>query len=141
MKEPYLIINGSLYNLGHDDVLHQCALPHECQSIINQAHAEAVGRHFQAETTIEKILQARLWWPTLNNDCKSQLQKYDKCQRIGRPLKYNEIPLVLVNPSLTFEIWAIYFVGPFPNLGQRTCARYIIINIEYVTKWAEVEPA
>lgn len=47
--------------------------------------------------------------------------------------------LVSINHSLTFEIWAMDFVGPFPNLGQRTGATYIITTIEYVTKWVEAE--
>ena len=47
---------------------------------------------------------------------------------------------ILVNPSLTFEIWAIDFIGPFPILAKRTRARYIITAVEYVTKWAEAKP-
>jgi hypothetical protein len=47
------------------------------------------------------------------------------------------MPLISVNPSLTFEIWAIDFVGPFPNVGQTTSVRYIIIDVENVTKWDE----
>ena len=64
----------------------------------------------------------------------------DPCQRLGRPLLNNEMPLIPVNPSLTFETWAIDFVGPFPKQGRRTGARYIITTVEYVTKWAEAEP-
>ena len=51
-----------------------------------------------------------------------------------------EMPLISVNPSLTFEIWAIKFIGSFPIPAKRTGARYIITAIEYVTKWAEAEP-
>ena len=51
-----------------------------------------------------------------------------------------EMPLISVNPSLTFEIWTIDFIGPFPKLAKRTGARYIIIAVKYVTKWAEAEP-
>ena len=50
------------------------------------------------------------------------------------------MPLISVNPSLTFEIWAIEFIGPFPIPAKRTGARYIITVVEYVTKWAEAEP-
>ena len=50
------------------------------------------------------------------------------------------MPLISVNPSLTFEIWAIDFIGPFPIPAKRTGARYIINAVEYVTKWAEAEP-
>ena len=41
---------------------------------------------------------------------------------------------------MTFEIWAIDFIGPFPIPAKRTGARYIITTVEYVTKWAEAEP-
>ena len=51
-----------------------------------------------------------------------------------------EIPLISVNPSLTFKIWAIDFIGPFPIPTKRTGARYIITAVKYITKWAEAEP-
>ena len=51
-----------------------------------------------------------------------------------------EIPLISVNPSLTFETWAIDFIGPFPIPTKRTGPRYIITVVEYVTKWVEEEP-
>jgi len=58
---------------------------------------------------------------------------------MGRPLKQNHMPLIPINPSRTFEMWAIDFVGPFSIPGRRTGARYIITAVEYVTKWAEAE--
>ena len=48
--------------------------------------------------------------------------------------------LISVNPSLTFEIWAIDFIGPFLIPAKRIGARYIITVVEYVTKWVEEEP-
>ena len=50
------------------------------------------------------------------------------------------MPLISVNPSLTFELWAIDFIGPFPIPSKRSGARYIITVVEYVTKWEEAEP-
>ena len=41
---------------------------------------------------------------------------------------------------MTFEIWAIDFIGPFWIPSKRIGARYIITAVEYVTKWAEAEP-
>ena len=54
-----------------------------------------------------------------------------------RPLKQNEIPLIPINPSLTFKIWVIYLVGSFPRPRYTIGAIYIIITVEYVTKWEE----
>ena len=50
------------------------------------------------------------------------------------------MPLISVNPSLTFEIWAIDFIGPFPIPTKGSGARYIITVVEYVTKWEKAEP-
>ena len=50
------------------------------------------------------------------------------------------MPLISVNPSLTFEMWDIDFIGPFPIPARRTGAHYIIMAMEYVTKWVEEEP-
>ena len=47
--------------------------------------------------------------------------------------------MILVNPSLTFEIWAIDFIAPFSIPTKRSGARYIITTVEYVTNWAEAE--
>ena len=48
--------------------------------------------------------------------------------------------MISVNPILTFEIWAIDFIGPFLVPARWIGTRYIITVVEYVTKWAEVEP-
>ena len=45
-----------------------------------------------------------------------------------------------MKPHITlqaFDKWAIDFVGPINPLGKRTGARYIIIAIDYLTRWAE----
>ena len=81
-----------------------------------------------------------LWWPTLHKDCRKFVSKCDHCQHLGRPLSSTDITLILVNPSLTFEIQANNFIGPFLVLARRTGACYIITAVEYVTKWAEAEP-
>jgi hypothetical protein len=44
--EPFTIINEYLYKMGPDDVLRRCALEHEREDIINEAHAGLVGGHF-----------------------------------------------------------------------------------------------
>ena len=81
-----------------------------------------------------------MWWPSINKDYKDNISKCDACQRLGQTLLNTEMPLLPISPSLTFETWAINFIGPFPKQGKRTGARYNITIVEYVTKWAEAEP-
>ena len=100
---PFTLINGNLYKLGLDDVLHQSALEHERCDIIQEAHSGTAGGHFSVDITIKKILQFGLWWPSINKDYKNKISQCDACQRIGRPLQKNEMPLLPIIPSLTFE--------------------------------------
>lgn len=53
---PFTLMNGYLYKLGLDNILRRCALEHECEDIINEAHVGPAGGHFQADTTTRKIL-------------------------------------------------------------------------------------
>ena len=125
--------------MGLDEVLCQCVLEHERENIIHEAHYGPARGHFQSDRTTKKIQQLGLWWLTLHKDCRKFVSKCDRCQRLGRPLPSTEMPLIPKNPSLTFEIWAIDFIRPFPVPGKRTRTCYIITVMEYVTKWEEAE--
>ena len=76
----------------------------------------------------------------LYTDCRKFVSKWGRFQCLGQSLPSTEIPLISVNPSLTFEIFSIDFIGPFPIPARRSGACYIITTVEYVTKWVEAEP-
>jgi hypothetical protein len=78
-----------------------------------------------------------IWWPTLLKDAKEYFQACDVFQRVGKPSRMDEIPF---HPWVTlhvFDKWEIDFVGLINPSSRRSCARYIIIAIEYFTIWEE----
>ena len=77
---PYSLINGFLYKIGLDKVLHRCVLEHELGDIMSEVHHGPTGGHFQSDTTVKKIQQSGLWWQTLYKDCKKFVRKCDRCQ-------------------------------------------------------------
>ena len=80
---PYTLINIFLYKMGLDELLHRCVLEHERENIMHEAHYGPAGGHFQLDTTVEKIQQSRLWWPTLHKDCQKFVSKCDRCRHLG----------------------------------------------------------
>ena len=117
--------------------MRRCVTEDETYDILHACHDEPCGGHFVGKRTSMKVLNTRYYWPTLHKDVVSYARKCDRCQRMGRPTRSNEMPLnpqVVVNP---FDKWGMDFVGPIdpPSNGKS----YILICNDYVTKWVEVK--
>ena len=70
-------------------------------------------------------------------ECYGIHKKSDPCERIAKPQKWDKMPLTRNLASQQFEKWGIDFVGPISLATKTTQARYIIVAINYFTKWAE----
>ena len=57
---------------------------------------------------------------------------------MGRPTKLDEMPLQPQVVVLPFDKWGIGIVGPVEPSSQGKS--YILVCIDYVTKWAEAKP-
>jgi hypothetical protein len=126
--------------MGTDSILQRYVLDHERPRILAKAHEGTTGGHYAEKASVQKVLRAGLWWPTIHRDSKEYCQQCDVCQRIGKPNRRDEMPL---RPQVTlqaFDKWAIDFVGPINPPAKRTGARYIITAMEYLTKMVEVAP-
>ena len=83
-----------------------------------------------------KVLQSGFSWPSLFKDAHAICRSCDKCQRLKKLTRRNQIPM---NPILIvdlFDVWGIDFMeGPFPmSFGNS----YILVGVDYVSKWVEV---
>ncbi len=63
--------------------------------MLKEAHEGPTGGHMGLDTTARKILLAGLWWPIVY-DAREWVVRCDTCQRAGKPLKRDSMPL---NPS------------------------------------------
>ena len=63
----------------------------------------------------------------------------DQCQRIGVPAFRNHWPLTPIVPLAVFEKWNIDFVDLI-NLISAQRNKYIILAIDYATKWVKARP-
>ncbi|RVW67362.1 putative mitochondrial protein [Vitis vinifera] len=75
---------------------------------------KACGGHFASQKTAMKVLQSGFTWPSLFKDSHIMCRSCDRCQRLGKLTKRNQMPM---NPILIvdlFYVWGIDFMGPFP---------------------------
>jgi hypothetical protein len=88
--------------------------------------------------TAQKILRAGYFWPSLFNDCIIAVQKCHACQTYNHKIRSHPAPLhpvVFVGP---FAKWGIDFMTCHPHSAGGH--GYIIVAVDYFTKWAEVMP-
>ncbi|RVW79461.1 Retrovirus-related Pol polyprotein from transposon 17.6 [Vitis vinifera] len=115
--QKFMLIIGkspSFLSIVADQIIRKCVPEDEQQGILNHCHENACGGHFASQKTAMKVLQSGFTWPSLFKDAHIMCRSCDRCQRLGKLKKRNQMPM---NPILIvdlFDVWGIDFMGPFP---------------------------
>ncbi|MCO5559379.1 hypothetical protein L7F22_012978 [Adiantum nelumboides] len=105
-----------------------------------QAHSGQVGGHFSADKTAKAILVAGIWWPTLFMDTEEFVKRCDDDYQKTKTLRGRDDMLLRpIMGARAFAKWEIDFVGPIAPPAYKTLAQYIIVAIDYLTKWVEAK--
>ena len=138
LAEHYLIIGDALYHRGVDTILHRCVTHGEVERIMNDCHSGACGGHLFGLATTQKILCVGFFWLSIFKDCINVVKKYHSCQIFSRKMHAHPAPLRLVVFVRPFTKWGIDFT--MCNPPSTTSHHYIIVFIDYFTKWVEAMP-
>ena len=76
------------------------------------------------------------FWPTLFRDAHTFCKSCDRCQRVGNLSSRAEMPQVPILFVEIFDVWGMDFMGPFPVSHGFI---YIILSVDYVSKWVEAK--
>ena len=74
----------------------------------------------------------------MQKDSAELVQKCDKCQRFAHVSTQPPEPLSSVVSPCPFAKWGINLIGPLPT--ARAQAKFVIVVIDYFTKWIEAKP-
>ncbi|RVX01213.1 Retrovirus-related Pol polyprotein from transposon 17.6 [Vitis vinifera] len=114
------LVTGEVPN----QIIRKCVPEEEQQGILSHCHENACGGHFASQKTAMKVLQSGFTWPSLFKDSHIMCRSCDRCQRLGKLTKRNQMPM---NPILIvdlFYVWGIDFMDLSQCLLENIFSRF-----------------
>ena len=102
-------------------------------------HSSTCGGHHYWKTTAHKILKAGYYWPVLFADVCTFVRACDQCQRFEGKQQLKSLPLRPVTVNGPFQQWDLDFIGEI-NPSSSGQHKWILVAIDYFTKWIEAVP-
>lgn len=129
LKSHYFETQNKLY---HRKTQKQVPTQEEAKQIFQFYHLHPLGGHFAFHNTLDKIKQV-YHWETMHQDLQEWISTCDRCQRKGKE-NFHESAHSIPVPILPFAQVAMDIKHVSPSRGDH---RYIIVAIDYLTKWTE----
>ncbi|CAL8117216.1 unnamed protein product [Prunus armeniaca] len=134
----YTVIDDVLYKRGYTMPYLKCLTKEQGDYVLREVHSGVCGDHSGSRSLAHKVFRQGYFWPTLHQDANVLVKKCDKCQRFSSIPHIPAEPLSPIISPWPFAQWGLDFIGPMPQgKGQ---VKYIIVVVDYFTKWVEAEP-
>ncbi|XP_021750302.1 uncharacterized protein LOC110715990 [Chenopodium quinoa] len=134
----FVMFRGMLYKRGFSLLLRRCLTAYESARLIEEIHEGDCGNHSGGRSMSLEAMKRGYYWPTMNTDTLAYAKKCDKCQKFGPAINQPPNDLTPILNPIPFAQWGMDIVGPFTSAtGGR---KFLIVGIDYFTKWIEAEP-
>ncbi|KAL0451876.1 UNVERIFIED_CONTAM: hypothetical protein Slati_1165700 [Sesamum latifolium] len=134
----FIIQEHILYKKSYTHPLLRCLSTEEGIHILQEIHSGCCGAHVGTRILANKALRAGYFWPTMKQDVIRLVSKCERCQKHSSLIHQPAEPLTTMLFSCPFRQWGIDIVGPFfLAAGQR---KFLLVAVDYFTKWVEAEP-
>lgn len=105
---------------------------------LNDCHSSACGGHLSRYATAQRIFHAGYFWKTIFKGFIIVVRSCHACKMFDQKTRLPPAPLHPVVFFGPFAKWGIYFMTCNPtSIGGHG---YIIVVIDYFTKWAKAMP-
>ena len=129
---------GSLYKRGFFTPILKCITGKDTEYVLSDVHEGICGNHIGARALVGKVLRQGYYWPTIIKDATDLVKKCRIYQEHAKISRLPSEPLTSITSPWPFQQWGLDILGPLP-LGKGQC-KFIIVAVDYFTKWAEADP-
>ena len=129
---------GSLYKRGFFTPILKCIAGKDTDYVLREVHEGVCGNHIGAQALSGKVLRQGYYWPTILRDATDLVRRCKICQEHAKISCLPSEPLTSITSPWPFQQWGLDILGPLP-LEKGQC-KFIIVVVDYFTKWAEAEP-
>ncbi|XP_022025008.1 uncharacterized protein LOC110925363 [Helianthus annuus] len=134
----YELIGEELYRRSYLGPSLKCKDMEEAECVIREMHEGICGMHSGPRTVVRRAMNAGFYWPRMYETTSEEIKKCDNCQVHAPMTHQHKHPMVPVSTSWPFQKWAIDIIGPFPEGPGGV--KYVVVAIDYFTKWIEAKP-
>ncbi|XP_070050896.1 uncharacterized protein [Nicotiana tomentosiformis] len=115
----YYLIRGNLYRKIFGRPLARCLGPAQTEYMMKEVHEGHCGNYAEGRSLVKTLIRAGYYWPKMEEDAESFIEKCDRCQRYGNNM-HRPAELLHTVISRPFMKWGMDIVGPFPQAkGKR----------------------
>ncbi|XP_012844975.1 PREDICTED: uncharacterized protein LOC105965010 [Erythranthe guttata] len=133
----FYLIGETLFKRLYSHVDARCLGSSEDEYVLKEVHEGWCSNHEGARTIVQKLLRAGYYWPTIKMEATQYVRRCPNCQAHAIVARQPGEPMKIISSPCPFAQWGIDLVGPFTMAIRRK--KYLIVAVDYFTKWVEAE--
>ncbi|KAJ3689590.1 hypothetical protein LUZ61_018754 [Rhynchospora tenuis] len=133
----FTIIADELCKKGYHHPWLTCVGKVKAAELLSETHKGICGSHQGPRTLGKRIMRQGYYWPTLRKDAEDLVRRCAQCQFHARIDHKPPNKLKPITSPWPFDIWGMDILGPFPQAKGNL--KFIVVAVEYFTKWIEVK--
>ncbi|GKE26440.1 reverse transcriptase domain-containing protein [Tanacetum coccineum] len=134
----FAIINGTLYRKSFLRPWLRCVGPLQANYVLREIREGSCSMHAGTRSVVAKALRIGYYWPTMHEDARTLIRACQDCQVHKAILRNPQQNLTPITSPWPFYKWGIDIAGPFPKGPGKV--KFLIVAIDYFTKWIEAKP-
>ena len=135
----YVIVGKELFKKTAKGVLLKCLGETEAYLAVSNTHSGACGSHQVGHKLKWLLFRQGVYWPTMLKDCIDFAKGCQECQKHAGIQRVSASELHSVGKPWPFRGWALDVIGEIKPKSSKG-HKYILVGIDYFTKWVEAIP-